>query len=162
MTSTDPIQQLHTLIDEGVELLSALEKLLADERRAVEKRDRLALEQSTTEKTALLPRVEANFRARQQWMSAQGIEPSADGWQAFVEQQPAQSARPLNDAWQQLSDALERTQKASRVNQQLIRRSQENTTRLLSLLQGKNPQNDLYGSSGQSASISTQSPIGKA
>lgn len=88
MTETDPIRQLHTLIDEGVELLCALEKLLADERQAVEKRDRPALEQSTAEKTALLPRVEANFRARQQWMSAQGIESSADGWQAFVEQQP--------------------------------------------------------------------------
>lgn len=154
--------ELHALIDQGVELLLALEQLLTDERRALERRELDAIVQCTERKGDLLAQVDANFQARHQWLTAQGVDPSAEGWQSFLRQQPAPSAEQLESRWQTLADTLQRVQKSSLINQQLVRRCQENTSRLLSILQGKNQRSQLYSSSGQSDSFSTQSHIGKA
>jgi len=159
---TQPHTELHALIDQGVELLLALEKLLLEERRALEQRELEAITQCTEDKSTLLEQIDANFRARHQWLTAQGIDPSATGWQSFLQQQPASIAELLGHSWQTLADTLQRVQKSSLINQQLVRRSQENTGRLLSILQGKNQRSQLYSSSGQSDSFSTQSHIGKA
>lgn len=154
--------ELRSLIDQGVELLHALEKLLDAERRALETRDLDAITQSTESKAALLEQVDANFRARHQWLTTQGVEPSAEGWQLFLQQQPDSIAEQLGSRWQTLAEQLEQVQKKSLINQQLVLRCQENTNRLLSILQGKNQRSQLYSRSGQSDSFSTQSHIGKA
>jgi flagellar biosynthesis/type III secretory pathway chaperone len=162
MPESPNIAELHPLIEQGVELLRVLETQLASERQALEQRDLDAMTRCNEEKAALLAQIDANFRTRHEWLSAQGVELSAEGWQQFLQQLPADQAEQLDAHWQQLAETLERVQKASLINQQLVRRGQENTERLLSILQGKNQRSQLYGRSGQSSSFATQSRLGKA
>ncbi|TCK07031.1 flagella synthesis protein FlgN [Marinobacterium mangrovicola] len=154
--------QLHPLITQGVELLRELDSLLAEERQALEKRNLDAIQKTTELKADLLNRVGANFNERHSAMEAAGIELSAEGWDSFIADLPVTEAKPLSDAWTELDQLLEQVQKASQINQQLVHRGQENTARLLSLLQGKNQKSELYGRSGARNNFSTQSRIGKA
>lgn len=155
-------EQLHPLIAQGVELLRELDTLLTEERRALEKRDLNAIQQSTELKADLLSRVSTNFSQRHSAMTAAGIELSAQGWDHFLANLPVTESKPLAEAWDELDQLLDQVQKASQINQQLVHRSQENTTRLLNLLQGKNQKSELYGRSGARNNYSTQSRIGKA
>jgi len=158
---TNP-QQLLPLIKQGVELLHELEQLLTRERSALEQRDLEAIQQSSADKSALLPEIQANFNARHELLGALGVTLSAEGWQYYLSTLPQDAAELLGAEWQTLSDALERTQTLGLINQQLVAHGQENTARLLNLLQGKSQTNQLYGSSGRNNNFSTQSRLGKA
>ncbi|SEG58857.1 flagella synthesis protein FlgN [Marinobacterium lutimaris] len=162
MSNPQTSEQLHPLITQGVELLRELNELLSEERVALEKRDLDGIQKATELKADLLNRVGANFNERHGAMEAQGIELSAEGWDSFLADLPVTEAKPLADAWIELDQLLEQVQKASQINQQLVHRGQENTARLLNLLQGKNQKSELYGRSGARNNFSTQSRIGKA
>ncbi|WP_432697692.1 flagella synthesis protein FlgN [Marinobacterium sp. YM272] len=155
-------EELYPLINQGVELLRELNTLIADERRALEKRDLEGIEHCTERKAELLGRIKDNFNTRHELMTSAGIELSAEGWDAFIAALPAEAATPLSQAWNELSTLLEASQRESQINQQLVHRGQENTARLLNLLQGKNQKSELYGRSGSRNNFSTQSRIGKA
>ncbi|GGC07819.1 hypothetical protein GCM10011352_37660 [Marinobacterium zhoushanense] len=154
--------QLHPLIEQGVELLRELEKLLQEERSALEQRDLEAIQRATSSKESLLAAIHENFTARHTLLSNLGVELSAEGWERYLKTLPGENALKLGELWQTLADALAQVQQESTVNQQIILRGQESTERLLNLLQGKNQKSQLYGSSGKSNNFSTQSRIGKA
>lgn len=154
--------QLYPLIEQGVELLRKLDVMLESERQALTKRDLDSIQQSTEEKSALLLEIQTNFNARHELLTSLGVELSGDGWARYLSTLATEDSTLLEKEWRTLSQILEKTQKASLINQQLVTRGQENTTRLLNLLQGKNKASQLYGSSGQSNNFSTQSRLGKA
>ncbi|MBV1788848.1 flagellar protein FlgN [Marinobacterium sp. D7] len=154
--------QLHPLVEQGVELLRELQKRLQEERSALESRDLEALQRATSSKESLLAAVQENFTARHNLLSSHGVELSAEGWEQYLNSLPQAHALKLSEQWQALSETLEQVQQESRVNQQIILRGQESTERLLNMLQGKNQKSQLYGSSGKSNNFSTQSRIGKA
>ncbi|WP_027855792.1 flagella synthesis protein FlgN [Marinobacterium litorale] len=162
MSASEPVPQLLALIDQGTALLVRLDELLDQERRSLEKRDLEGIVAINEEKASLLDDIQNNFNARHTLLSNQGVALSAEGLEAYIASLPDEQGRTVHQQWQQLSQALEKTQRASLINQQLVRRGQENTDRMLSLLQGKNQKSELYGSSGQRNNFATQSRIGKA
>lgn len=162
MANAEIPAKLYPLITQGVELLRELQELIAQERTALEKRDLDGIEQCATRKADLLARIKTNFNERHELMQSAGIELSGEGWTAYIDTLPEKEAKLLSEAWNTLSTLLEANQRESLVNQQLVHRGQENTNRLLNLLQGKNQKSELYGSSGSRSNFSTQSRLGKA
>lgn len=154
--------QLGALIDQGVVLLSQLQKLLDTELSALETRDLEQLKQSNQLKQECLLGLDRNIRERNALLTQLQVETSRDAVVAFIRTLPAPASELLEQAWQRLEQSLEQVRMLNQRNEQTLLRSKQNTDQLLALLQGHAQGNSIYDQKGDKGRYEGQRSLGKA
>ncbi|MET4001030.1 flagellar protein FlgN [Marinobacterium sp. MBR-109] len=154
--------QLGALIDQGVVLLSQLQKLLDTELAALETRDLEQLKQSNQQKQECLLGLDRNIRERNALLTQLQVETSRDAVVAFIRKLPAPASELLEQAWQRLEQSLEQVRMLNQRNEQTLLRSKQNTDQLLALLQGHAQGNSIYDQKGDKGRYEGQRSLGKA
>lgn len=154
--------QLGALIDQGVVLLSQLQKLLDTELAALETRDLEQLKQSNQLKQECLLGLDRNIRERNALLTQLQVETSRDAVVAFIRTLPAPASELLEQAWQRLEQSLEQVRMLNQRNEQTLLRSKQNTDQLLALLQGHAQGNSIYDQKGDKGRYEGQRSLGKA
>lgn len=162
MNQTDIYKKLNTSIKESIDILTKLKLAIVAEREAIERQNLDSLVEATEYKTKIFDQTQIIFNARMDLFDSFGIERSQMGFNVFVEKLTPPQAKRLKEEFQALVNLLEETQSDIRVNQKLIHKSKENNAKVLDILQGKKPESDLYGKTGERRNMPYQNSITKA
>jgi flagellar biosynthesis/type III secretory pathway chaperone len=154
--------QLGALIDQGVALLSQLQKLLDAELAALEARDLQQLEQNNQQKQDCLQGLERNIRERNALLARSQIDTNRNAVLAFIQTLPPPANELLGQAWQRLEQTLEQVRRLNLRNEQTLLRSKQNVDQLLALLQGHAQGNAIYDQKGDKGRYEGQRSLGKA
>ncbi|WP_417585767.1 flagella synthesis protein FlgN [Nitrincola sp.] len=160
--SLDLYEQFATLTRQGCVLFHSLQEALEQEHAVLEQRDLEGLKLTTRNKHALLLKIEANIRERNQTLTLAGHSPSEAGFEDFSEELPSSLRDAVLSDWQQLKQQLNDVRATSKRNEQILARSKQNVDQLLALLQGHQGSNVLYDPAGGKGNYAAQRSIGKA
>lgn len=155
-------RMLSQLNQEGLSALDEYEDLLDQEIALIKSRDAAHIEEVVERKIELMRQIELNFSSRTALLVEHGFDHSEDSLHTVIEAfSDTQKAR-FHDETQQLQDAIRSVQAKNAVNQTTLHRVKENAGRLLDLMKGKHPDNDMYNASGQRKNQQAQSHLGSA
>ena len=154
--------QLGVLINQGIELLSQLEKLLNTELTALESRDLEQLKQSNQQKHECLLALDKNIRERNTLLAQSKIETNSDAVLQHIRQLPTPANTLLEKAWRRLEQALDQIRALNQRNELTLLRSKQNTDQLLAILQGHAQGNTVYDQKGDEGRYEGQRSLGKA
>lgn len=162
MTTSATLTELIESINTGVKLLEQIKGLFDVHKTLLISRDLDKIEGNNDAMASLLMQLNENFRSRIELQRQLCPELNDANWSAFVATLPPTAQQQLRDAWETLDAALAATQTLSQINQQIVRRSQQQIDELVSILQGKGKTSQVYNQRGSSGHLNTQTTIGKA
>ncbi|MBK8973146.1 MAG: flagellar protein FlgN [Hahellaceae bacterium] len=135
------------LLKHDLETLALLERLLSEERMALESRDLRALQTLTPEKNTLLDTMAENTRQRIAWLDSTGM-----GKSRFLELIKAKAAS-VHALYTRAESELVRIKQMNEVNGRILIRTQQVNERLMDIIRGKGHLTaDLYAANGQKTS----------
>ena len=153
-------EQLNTLLEQGILFLEKLSTIYDSEQAALASKDLEQLSDIIQEKTDLLNKFHQFTQERSNLLASFGIQ-----------QDPADYSLPesesdLTAATAQLHSRIKELlidlQSKNKRNEQIVYRSEQNVTQLLSLVRGQKKQDKLYDKAGGSSLYKAQSRLGKA
>jgi flagellar biosynthesis/type III secretory pathway chaperone len=157
-----PPQQLYQLVHQGIKQLTELTRIYDEEKSAIEQHDAPLLQQALNQKGELLLAVQKNINQRNQLLTSAGHGADDKGFRAFCDALNPQQSELLNNAWQQLKDALDRVSALNSRNEQIVKRCQKNLEQLINIIRGQDPKTTLYNQEGGKGHYSGQNRLGKA
>jgi len=161
----DQSQSLSTLIatiGQGIELLEEIKGLFVVNEKIMRERNLDQLEDNNAALANALMRLNENFRERLSLQQTLVPQLNQENWTAFMSTQPEPTRQQLGTAWQQLDTLLTEVQQLSLINQQIVRRGQQQVDTLVNILQGKGSLGQIYDNRGSSGHVNAQSTLGKA
>jgi len=161
----DQSQSLSTLIatiGQGIELLEEIKGLFVVNEKIMRERNLDQLEDNNAALANALMRLNENFRERLSLQQTLVPQLNQENWTAFMSTQPEPTRQQLGTAWQQLDTLLTDVQQLSLINQQIVRRGQQQVDTLVNILQGKGSLGQIYDNRGSSGHVNAQSTLGKA
>jgi flagellar biosynthesis/type III secretory pathway chaperone len=161
----DQSQSLSTLlatIGQGIELLEEIKGLFVVNEKIMRERNLDQLEDNNAALANALMRLNENFRERLSLQQTLVPQLNQENWTAFMSTQPEPTRQQLGTAWQQLDTLLTEVQQLSLINQQIVRRGQQQVDKLVNILQGKGSLGQIYDNRGSSGHVNAQSTLGKA
>ena len=161
----DQSQSLSTLIatiEQSIELLEEIKGLFVVHEKVMRERNLDQLEDNNATLANALMRLNENFRERLSLQQTLVPELNQENWAAFMSAQPEPTRQQLGTAWQQLDTLLTEVQQLSLINQQIVRRGQQQVDTLVNILQGKGSLGQIYDNRGSSGHVNAQSTLGKA
>ena len=161
----DQSQSLSTLIatiGQGIELLEEIKGLFVVNEKIMRERNLDQLENNNAALANALMRLNENFRERLSLQQTLVPQLNQENWTAFMSTQPEPTRQQLGTAWQQLDTLLTEVQQLSLINQQIVRRGQQQVDTLVNILQGKGSLGQIYDNRGSSGHVNAQSTLGKA
>lgn len=161
MSSNSP-ETLVTTVSESVKLLEDIKGLFGVHETSMRERNLDALDANNEALANALMQLNENFRHRIDLQSQLVPELTEANWAAYMQQLPQPQRQQLEALWTQLDAALADVQKMSMVNQQIVRRGQQQVDQLVSILQGKGSLQKIYDNRGSSGHVNSQSTLGKA
>src|SRR5210317_641785 len=161
----DQSQSLSTLIatiEQSIELLEEIKGLFVVHEKVMRERNLDQLEDNNAALANALMRLNENFRERLSLQQTLVPQLNQENWTAFMSTQPEPTRQQLGTAWQQLDTLLTEVQQLSLINQQIVRRGQQQVDTLVNILQGKGSLGQIYDNRGSSGHVNAQSTLGKA
>ena len=161
----DQSQSLSTLIatiEQSIELLEEIKGLFVVNEKIMRERNLDQLEDNNAALANALMRLNENFRERLSLQQTLVPQLNQENWTAFMSTQPEPTRQQLETAWQQLDALLTEVQQLSLINQQIVRRGQQQVDTLVNILQGKGSLGQIYDNRGSSGHVNAQSTLGKA
>lgn len=156
----EQIDQLDTLLQQGILLLESLSEVYDTELNALSSKDLELLSDTTQEKMGLLNNFHNFTLERVELLKSYGYEIEAENYSTPEDQSlPAPTLEEHNTRIKQL---LKELQQKNKRNEQAIYRNQQNVSQLLAIVRGHKKQDQLYNKTGSSGLYKAQSRIGKA
>ena len=147
-------RRLNELLQQEVDAVNSLNKLLADEERAIAARDADAMERLGGEKQSLLNDLGTCHLEHAKLLEGAALSDDRNGL-ATAMQQCAGSAHDISTIWQQLQELLTQCQRQNQINGRLLASGQLSTQRALAVLLGvRSDEGELYHPDGRSAPTS--------
>ena len=162
MDNSQSLKTLVATIVQSIELLEEIKGLFVVHEKVMRERNLDQLEDNNATLANALMRLNENFRERLSLQQTLVPELNQENWAAFMSTQPAPTRQQLETAWQQLDALLTEVQQLSLVNQQIVRRGQQQVDTLVNILQGKGSLGQIYDNRGSSGHVNAQSTLGKA
>lgn len=156
---------LNTLVNtvsESVKLLEQIKGLFVVHEESMAKRNLDAIDTNNDALANALMQLNENFRHRIELQTQLVPELNNATWADFMAQLPESERQPLETLWSELDESLAEVQRLSLVNQQIVRRGQQQVDQLVSILQGKGSSQKIYDNRGSSGHVNSQSTLGKA
>jgi len=160
--STEVYKKLNDSIKESLVVLNSLFDSIIKEREAIERQDIDSLIEATNEKSKIFDETQVVFNKRVSLFDTLGVERNQTGFTKYIKRLTPPQEKRLSEEWDKLVELLEKTQQEIKVNQKIIHKSKENNSKVLDILQGKKPENDLYGKTGERKNMPYQTSIIKA
>lgn len=162
MNNTDIYKKISISIKSNIVVLEKLLGTINKERDSIERQDLEELENSTKEKGVIFEETQAVFNARLDLFDDLKIPKTEKGLFGFVNKLSGPQAKRLKEEWKQLQDLMDQSHDATLVNQKLIHKSKENNAKVLDVLKGKRPDNNLYSKTGERKNMPYQTSLIKA
>ncbi len=141
------LTKLIKLLKEDSKTLSELEQLLQTERQCLEENALDRLDTINHQKHPLLVHMEANGRARREWLHESKLP-----LPRFLDLLAAK-APPVMDLYRQCESKLQQVHKLNEVNGRILATSQLRVTKLLSIIRGQHKHNHIYGKNGSEKAV---------
>lgn len=140
------LRPLQTMLEQDLQAARQLNQTLQRERQELGKRNSANLQTLIDEKNKLLEQLEGNSQRRHKFMATQQRPTTRQAWEALLDElaEPA-----LKKLWQELQLSLQEVQKLNDINGKILERNRLIVGRLNKLMRGQNPDDKLYGRSGQ-------------
>jgi len=162
MDNSQSLKTLVATVVQSIELLEEIKGLFVVHEKVMRERNLDQLEDNNATLANALMRLNENFRERLSLQQALVPELNQENWAAFMSAQPEPTRQQLETAWQQLDALLTEVQQLSLINQQIVRRGQQQVDTLVNILQGKGSLGQIYDNRGSSGHVNAQSTLGKA
>jgi len=162
MSPAQNFETLVTSVRKSVELLEQIKELFVVHEKAMRERDLDAVEDANQGMANLMMQLKENFRERIDLQTSLVPNLNTQTWASFMQSLPSDNRQQLESLWQQLDSQLADVQQKSLVNQQIVRRGQQQVDHLVNILQGKGSLDKIYDNRGSSGHVNSQSTIGKA
>lgn len=162
MSPAQNVETLVTTVRQSVELLEQIKGLFVVHEKAMRERDLDAIENANEAMANAMMHLKENFRERIDLQTSLVPELNRDTWANYMQSLPGENRQQLETLWQQLDALLADVQQKSLVNQQIVRRGQQQVDHLVNILQGKGSLDKIYDNRGSSGHVNSQSTIGKA
>lgn len=162
MSKPDTFDSIVTSVNDSIQLLELIKGLFVVHEQKMRERNLDAIEDNNEALAAALMRLNENFRGRIELQALCVPELNEQNWAAYMAALPAAQKTKLEALWNSLDEKLSEVQKLSMVNQQIVRRGQQQVDQLVSILQGKGSLSKIYDNRGGSGHLNSQSTIGKA
>lgn len=164
MTQDMPIayKKLVSLLEQELDLASALNTALRLEKDILSNRDFDGLEVVTVKKQTIVDALNALHAQRQQLLHECGYGTGNAGVEAFIHAQPETCRHHLEGPWRQLLDTVGACQQQNLVNGSVVGMSMRHCARALAVLCGPDPGEALYDTRGNAPSNSQRQTRVKA
>jgi len=162
MSPAQNFETLVTSVSKSVELLEHIKGLFVVHERAMRERNLDGVENANEAMANAMMQLKENFRERIDHQTALVPELNSENWSTYMRSLGNSERQRLETLWQQLDTLLGEVQQLSLVNQQIVRRGQQQVDQLVNILQGKGSLDKIYDNRGSSGHVNSQSTIGKA
>lgn len=149
-------------LEHGIDLLRNLERLLKEERNALEKRDLDAFRINTNKKEHCLQEVLLHEQEFENLLKQLGLNFDSKAIAALIKKYDADQRNHFSELALKYESLLEECDKINLINGRIIQRSQINTHQLLDLIKGATRQAETYNRAGKKRSTGGQTPIARA
>ena len=146
-------QSLLALLEKDRNLSTHLVLLLEEERSSLEHREFKTYSQILSRKQRALVDLESTDSERRALMQTMGFSSDNDGFLSFLKLIPHQWQKKFSLLWEQLTEGLKQCDNLNKINGQILLHSQIAIDRLMGLMKGQTPQNNIYTKSGRSGSL---------
>lgn len=161
--NNDKFAAFDTLTLKGIQLLRALNDILALELVALTNRELENIVEFAKQKSQLLADFAENTNLRVSLLETLSLSSNKSSIAAFLESCSSENLKNTYlSNWKVLEEALQTTIESNSVNEQVLKRNQKNIDTILTILQGKQANNILYDAKGDKGDYAGQSRIGKA
>ena len=155
--------EFNALTLKGIDLLSLILPLLAEEKTALTERDLDKITLLANQKSHILADFSTNIKTRIELLQRFNLETNKENIALFLDSCPDNTiSNTCKSNWDKLEKSLCIVIDANTVNEQIAKKNQKNIDTILSILQGQKPNNMLYDAKGDKGDYSGQSRIGKA
>ena len=148
--NTGPWADLHTSLRQDIEVTISLQKLLDQEREALEQRDYDGFNQLLGNKQQLLQQLEQHAGHRQQLLKNAGF---SDDQQAL--DQAERQAPATAKLWRTLLEQWQKCQQQNEVNERVAQRTRQVVGQVLDMLRGRTASSRTYDASGTAKSYNS-------
>ncbi|WP_261842447.1 flagella synthesis protein FlgN [Aliamphritea ceti] len=164
MQTVTPAQfnELNTLNQQGIVVISKLSGLLDQEFAALSERDVEKIQSTVQEKTDTLRELEANSKSRNELFAQLQITANKQGLDTFKSSLPSAQQAVFLKHWKPLEELLLEVNDKNQRNETVVNRNSRNLDRLMSIIRGQNQKNMLYDNIGGKGNYSAQQRLGKA
>ncbi len=164
MLTATPLQlnELNTLNQQGIAVISQLSVLLDQEYTALSERNVEQIQGTIQQKTEALRKLEANSKSRNEIFTQLQITTNKQGLNAFSSSLPPEQKAEFIKHWQPLEALLLEVNDKNLRNETVVTRNSRNLDRLMSIIRGQNQKNMLYDNAGGKGNYSAQQRLGKA
>jgi len=162
MSSSTGPETLVTTVSESLKLLEHIKGLFVAHEKVMAKRDLDALDANNEALASALMQLNENFRHRIELQKQLVPQLTEQSWSDYLSKLPRLEREHLESLWSNLDALLAEVKQLSLVNQQIVRRGQQQVDQLVSILQGKGGSQKIYDNRGSSEHLNPQSTLGKA
>jgi len=142
------LQNFVDILQQDLTTLTALESLLAEERKILEQNEVNALPGLASQKTPLLKRLEDHAIARANWIKSCKLP------QAKVLELLRSKAPLAMKLYGQCQQKLKHIQQMNEINGRVIATSQQRVEKLMTIIRGQGAKTSIYGKNGSQRPIS--------
>jgi len=154
-TKVDPAQaqSLLKILEQDSNLSAHLVSLLKEERESLELRQFQTYSDILARKQRTLVDLESTDVQRRSLMQAMGFSGDNEGFLAFLKLIPYQWQKKFTLLWDQLTNSLQQCDSLNKINGKILLHSQIAIDRLMGLIKGQSPQQNIYTKSGRAGSL---------
>jgi len=154
-TKVDPAQaqSLLKILEQDSNLSTHLVSLLKEERESLELRQFKTYSDILARKQRTLVDLESTDVQRRTLMQAMGFSGDNEGFLAFLKLIPYQWQKKFTLLWDQLTTSLQQCDSLNKINGKILLHSQIAIDRLMGLIKGQSPQQNIYTKSGRAGSL---------
>lgn len=152
--------QLNTLLEQGILVLEKLSTLYDNEQKAIAGKELEQLSDIIQEKTDFLSKFHQFTLERNDLLASFGVEQDPADYN--LPEAESELSTTTAQLYTRIKDLLLTLQSKNKRNEQIVYRSEQNVSQLLSLISGQKKQDKLYNKGGSSSLYKAQSRLGKA
>ena len=146
-------QSLLKILEKDRNLSTHLVLLLKEERESLEKRQFQTYSKILASKQRTLVDLETTDTQRRTLMQSMGFTGDNDGFVTFLKLIPHQWQKKFSLLWEQLTESLRQCDNLNKINGKILLHSQIAIDRLMGLMKGQSPQQNIYTKSGRAGSL---------
>lgn len=146
-------QSLLKILEKDRNLSTHLVLLLKEERDSLEQRQFQTYSKILARKQRTLVDLETTDTQRRTLMQGMGFSGDNEGFLSFLKLIPHQWQKKFSLLWEQLSESLRQCDNLNKINGKILLHSQIAIDRLMGLMKGQAPQQNIYTKSGRTGSL---------
>ncbi len=148
-----------TMINKDYDISQKLLAILNNETASIRERDFEAVKSILLNKASLLDQLKNHADIRKQWLISLHKVADEENWQQLIQ---SFDNPEVVETWSKVNQTIKDCQSINNVNGVLISRSQKTHGRLIHLLKGNSPSNELYNANGNKQASRAYSTVAKA